>query len=271
MTRPLILLTNDDGIDSPGLHAAITVLDHLGDLLIVAPTRQQSGMSRSLPSGFDGSIHEVTINHDGKSFQGYHLDGSPAQAVLYGIVEIADRRPDLAISGINYGENLGCGTLISGTVGAALQSGEMGIPSLAVSLETKKEYHYNHGADVDWDAACYWLGIFAERSLEPTAWPQDVAVLKIDVPETATPDTPWRLTTQSRQPYYISRRTKRQTLQDAEVLDYEVGVDISRLEPDSDIYAFVVDRVISVTPLSTDLSARISLPQFEARLRQPVT
>ncbi len=269
MTTPTILVTNDDGIHSPGLHAAIEALSDLGELLIIAPTRQQTGMSRSLPSTFEGRILPLQLTHHGRVYQAYHMDGSPAQCVLYGVLECAQRRPDLVVSGINFGENLGNSTLVSGTVGAALQGGDMGIPSLAISLETKKEYHYNHGYDVDWGPASHWLRYFAERALASRPWPEDVAVLKIDIPASATPETPWRITRQSRQPYYVSRPTRRTRAEEPLVMDYETQVNPEQLEPDSDIYAFVIDRVISVTPLSVNLTARVPLNQFEQQLRRP--
>ncbi len=264
---PLILVTNDDGIHSPGLHAAIGALSDLGELLIIAPTHQQTGMSRSLPPTFDGRILPIELIHKDRVYHAYHMNGSPAQCVLYGVVDCAQRKPDLVVSGINYGENLGNSTMVSGTVGAALQGGDMGIPSLAVSLETKKEYHYNHGTDVDWDAAGYWLRFFAQRALSTTPWPEDVAALKIDIPASATPETPWRITRQSRQPYYISLPTRRNRAEEPRVMDYDVRVEVEKLEPDSDIYAFAVDRVISVTPLSVNLTARVPLPEFERQLR----
>ncbi len=265
---PLILITNDDGIHSPGLHATVSALHELGDLLIVAPTEQQSAMSRSLPSGFDGRIFPCELSHNGHRWNAFHLAGSPAMAVIYGVMELASRRPDLVVSGINYGENLGSNTMISGTVGAALQGGDMGIPSLAVSLETHKEYHYTHGSDVHWDVAAHWLRYFADKTLARSAWPADVAALKIDVPDSATTNTAWRITTQSKQSYYVSRSTaERQQPQDPCVLDYEVYIDYDHLEKDSDIFAFTVERIISVTPLSVNLTARGSIGSFETVLR----
>jgi len=265
--KPLILITNDDGIHSPGLHAAIAAIHDLGDILVIAPSVQQSAMSRSLPPLFDGRIHRITLEQNGLSLDAYHLDGSPAQAVLYGFVEIADRPPDLVVSGINYGENLGINTTISGTIGAALQGGDMGARAIAVSLETKKDYHYNHSQDVNWSCAGHWLRHFALQALGPSSWPRDVIALKIDVPDSVDASTPWRMTSQSLQPYYVSRRAKRDSLEDPGALDYEVSIDYDHLEPDSDIYAFAVDRVVSVTPLSTDLTARVSLTDFEKHLR----
>ena len=95
--------------------------------------------------------------------------------------------------------------------------------------------------------------------------------LKIDLPDSVSASTPWRVTSQSRQSYYMSRRTNRRKLDDPGALDYEVYIDYDHLEVDSDIYAFAVDRVISVTPLSTDLTSRVSLNGFEEILRNDPT
>jgi 5'-nucleotidase len=265
---PLILITNDDGIHSPGLHAAITALSDMGELLIVAPTEQQSGMSRSLAASFDGHIHSLQLPANGNMITAYHLEGTPAQAVIYGVVQLAARRPDLVVSGINFGENLGSNTMISGTVGAALQGGDMGIRALALSLEVPKNYHYNHGYDVDWSGAVYWLQYFAQLALKMPVWPEDVAALKIDIPSTATAATPWRITRQSRQSYYISTPKSNNEPNTPQELDYEIAINRATLEPDSDIWAFSIDRVVSVTPLSVNLTARVSLPLLETDMRQ---
>jgi 5'-nucleotidase len=261
--RPLLLLTNDDGIHSPGLRAAAEALCDLGDLLMVAPAEQQTGMGRAAPSNMGRRITQVQVPVGCLHRPAYALDGSPAQAVMYGILVLAPnlcgRRPDLVVAGINYGENLGSVVTASGTLGAALQAAEVGIPALAVSLETDKAYHYNHGHDVDWRAAAHFARKFAETLLQVQP-PFDVDVLKIDVPDGATPATPWRLTRQSRQPYYETLPPPQPVLEgDVPMLDYRVAVDWATLERDSDIWAFARDRVVSVTPLSHDLTARTDL------------
>ena len=132
MTRPLILLTNDDGIKSPGLAAAAAALDPIGELLIVAPTEQQSGTGRSMPVHSDGRLFETTISANGQTWNAFSANATPAQAVQHAVLELAERKPALAVSGINFGENVGLGVTISGTVGAALEAAAHRIPALAV-------------------------------------------------------------------------------------------------------------------------------------------
>jgi 5'-nucleotidase len=270
--RPLILLTNDDGINSPGLLAVAEAVCDLGDLLMVAPATQQTGMGRGTPPMIDGKISRTDVTVGCQAMPAYALTGSPAQTVIYGVLALAPhiygRKPDLVISGINYGENLGTCVTGSGTVGAALQAAEMGIPGLAISLETDKAYHLHHGQDLNWSAAAavtrHFAGIMLAAQL-----PFDVDVLKIDVPADATPETGWRTTRQSRQPYYLDYAPVDFSPEgDVARLDYGVHVHWDTLEPESDIYAFAVDRVIAVTPLSHDLTSRVGLADLEQLLRK---
>jgi 5'-nucleotidase len=262
MIRPLILLTNDDGIASPGLAAAAEAALDLGELLIVAPATQQTGMGRATPAIAGGAVSEETVHARSRELPAYAVTGSPAQAVIYGVIVLAPRRPDLVISGINYGENPGTCVTASGTVGAALQAAEFGIPGLAVSLETAKTYHREYGSEVDWSGAMHYTHYFAQALLREQL-PFDVDVLKVDVPGNATPETPWRTTRLSRQPYYEAYRIEDQPQDDALVrLDYDVKIRWDTLEMDSDIYAFTKDRIVSVTPLSQDLTSRIDLVQL---------
>lgn len=267
MTRSLILVTNDDGIHSPGLHAAVEAMLPLGDVLVVAPTSQQTSMGRSMPET-DGILHPHNLTVHGQRVPAYALNGSPALAVLLGLIVLCkERQPSLVVSGINYGENLGNGVTISGTVGAAFQAASMGIPALAVSLETEHDFHYHHG-EADWSTARYFAHYFAERLLSREL-PFDVDVLKVDVPREATPQTPWRLTRQSRCSYYRSYiKEPAPSGMLGGRLDYAVLANPEKVEPDSDIYAFLVDRVVSVTPLSIDCTSRVDFSSLEALLRE---
>ncbi len=258
---PLILVTNDDGIRSPGLRAAAAALQELGQVVVVAPAEQCSGAGRSMPSTSEGRIYPETMTVNGRSIRAYAVEGTPAQVVDHAILEMLPRPPDLVVSGINYGENVGSGVTISGTVGAALEAASFGIPALAVSLQTPVEHHLGYSEEIDFRAAAHFTVLFAAAVLR-RALPFDVDVLKIDVPAAATPETPWRWTRQSRQRYFVPVRPMRRRPTDPGPLGYRVEIDFERLEPDSDIYALVVDGFVSVTPLSLDLTSRVSFEEL---------
>jgi len=264
--RPLILVTSDDGIESPGLRAAVRSALDLGEVLVSAPGEQQTSAGRSQPPSFDGAIHEVEYTVDGRRVPAYAMYGSPSQAVLYALVEIVPRQPALCIAGINFGENVGSSLAVSGTVGAAMEAANRGVPSLAVSLETDKAYHYIYSNDVDFSGAAYFTRLFGGRMLSQHM-PPDVDLLKIEVPSDATHDTPWRMTRVSRQLYYQALPSNRRSLTEKRQLDYEMVFDRATLEPDSDIHALRIDRVVSVTPISLDMTSRVALEQVEQLLK----
>lgn len=264
--RPLILITNDDGIHSPGLLAAAEAVHDLGEMLVVAPKYQQTGAGRSTFSFDNVPVQEEYITAEEQKVAAFSIEGTPAQAVLYALLEAAPKKPSLAISGINYGENPGTGVTSSGTIGAALEAAVFGIPSLAVSLETGKEYHYNLSQDIDFTTAAFFTRFFAQHLLS-VKLPPDVDVLKIDVPEDATEQTPWRLTRVSRQRYFHPLKSSRLNSSGASTIDYEARVDFDALEPDSDIFALVKDRVVSVSPLTLDLTSRVDLHHLAQLLR----
>jgi 5'-nucleotidase len=262
----LILVTSDDGIESPGMRAAVEAVLPLGEVIVTAPCEQQSGAGRSLPNSTDGAIHEVFYQVGGQRVQAYGIYGSPAQAVLYALVELVPRKPALCVAGINFGENVGSGVTSSGTVGAALEAADQGVLSLAASLETDKQYHYSHSEDIDFAAATHFTHFFAAQMLSRQL-PADVDLLKLEIPSDATPETAWRVTRLSRQRYFQTLPSGRRFLRERRRLDYEMVVDHATLEPDSDIQAVLVDRIVSITPLSLDLTSRVAFDKLEALLR----
>src|SRR5215208_801461 len=199
--KPQILLTNDDGILSPGLWAAAASLSKLGFVTVTAPREQSSGAGRSLPNTSDGIIEEQRVQVNGQEWTVFSVGGTPAQTVLHGILEVMKQKPDLVVSGINYGENVATGVTISGTVGAAMEGAALGIPSMAVSLEADPKYHLTYSEDISFLVAAEFTLHIARLLLEKKL-PFDVDLLKVDVPSDATVDTPWQLTRISRQRYY---------------------------------------------------------------------
>lgn len=264
--KPQILLTNDDGILSPGLWAAAAALSKLGFVTVTAPREQCSGMGRSLPSTSDGVIEEKKVQVNDQEWTVYSVGGSPAQTVLYGILDVMKRKPDLVVSGINYGENVATGVTISGTVGAALEGAALGIPSLAVSLEAAPEFHLSYSEDVSFLVAAEFAQRFAEMLLQKK-FPPDVDVLKVDVPSDATVDTPWQLTRVSRQRYYEPIAPVRPSWGEPGLLSYREAGQLENEPEDTDVHALRRKRIVSVSPLSLDLSSRVDLGELEKAMR----
>ena len=137
--KPLILVTNDDGIDAPGLAAAARGAVQVGEVVIAAPSEQHTALGRAYPDRPDlGVIDIVQLDVGiGMPVEAYAVHGSPGYAAAYGIAEIAPkikgRKPDITVSGINTGANCGTSITSSGTIGAALESVDMNVPALAMS------------------------------------------------------------------------------------------------------------------------------------------
>lgn len=262
MSKCQILLTNDDGIKSPGLWAAAAALSELGYVTVVAPRDQSSGMGRSLPITSDGIIHEEKLEIKGQDWPVYAVGGTPAQAVLHGILEIMPQKPDIVVSGINYGSNLGTGITISGTVGAAMEAAALGYRALAVSLETAREFHLTYSRDVDFFAAGHFTLLFARILLEKESFP-DVDLLKVDVPDDASIDTPWALTRLAKQRYYDPVAPERKSWTVPGTVGYKEAPEPEDEPSDSDVYVLRKKRLVSVTPISLDMTSRVDFEDLQ--------
>ncbi|MEX0713595.1 MAG: 5'/3'-nucleotidase SurE [Pirellulales bacterium] len=138
-----ILLTNDDGIYAPGLTALERELRELGDVCVVAPATEQSGVGHSITFLSPLVVKEL---FDGDRRRGWAVEGSPADCVKIGVFEFCPRRPDLVVSGINGGLNAGINVLYSGTVAAAIEGAFFEITSVAVSLEFSEHARFDRAA-----------------------------------------------------------------------------------------------------------------------------
>ena len=139
----LILLTNDDGIYAPGLAAMERELERLGDVYVVSPATEQSGVGHSITYLNPLVVKEL---FEGRQRRGWAVEGSPADCVKIGIFEFCPRLPDLVVSGINGGLNAGINVLYSGTVAAAIEGAFFGITSVAVSLEFDEHAQFDRAA-----------------------------------------------------------------------------------------------------------------------------
>ncbi|KPM32652.1 stationary phase survival protein SurE [Croceitalea dokdonensis DOKDO 023] len=134
MSKPLILVTNDDGITAPGLRLLIQLMNELGDVVVVAPDSPQSGMGHAIT--LDNTLYskKVVIDREHGAPKEYSCSGTPADCVKLGLQELLQRKPDIVVSGINHGSNASINVIYSGTMSAAVEAGIEGIPAIGFSL-----------------------------------------------------------------------------------------------------------------------------------------
>lgn len=133
---PLILVTNDDGVHSPGIIALFKAMKELGDAVLVAPDRERSAVGHALTLHRPLKVEELRENV-------YSVNGTPTDCVALGVHKILSRKPDMVASGINKGANLGDDITYSGTVSAAMEGTILGVPSFAISLTGDRPFHYD--------------------------------------------------------------------------------------------------------------------------------
>lgn len=256
--KPVILLTNDDGIESPGLWAVVDGLSKLGELWIAAPREQSSSAGRSMPPTSDGIIERRINNHQGRDWTCFAVGGTPAQVIDHAIFEILPQKPDIVISGINYGANTGIDITRSGTLGAAFEAANFNIPAIAISRMTEMKYAFSHSQTIDFSIAAYFTHFFTKKILDKT-FPDDVKVLKIEIPADATRGTGWKTTTLDNNSLYLSSAMERKDLTKPGGLRFWIREDFSVFEPGSDAYAVFIEGMVAVTPLSLNLTSRVDL------------
>lgn len=233
-----ILITNDDGIRAPGLRALEDALAAVGEVTVVAPDREMSASSQSLSLHTPLRIHPLDDRH-------YAVAGTPADTVILALYHVLHEKPDLVVSGINPGGNLGENVIYSGTVAAAMEATLHGVPAFAISLATRKH--------LDFSKAAAFAADLARKILEE-GLPGGV-MLNVNVPRGEVRGA--RLTRQSQK---VSQN-KVVEAQDPRGRSYfwlDETVQLGEVEPDSD-YAAILDHEISITPLEVDRTHDSSL------------
>lgn len=137
--KPVILVTNDDGIAAPGIRALIAVMSEIGDVVVVAPDKPQSAMGHAIT--INNMLYLNKVSSENASIVEYSCSGTPVDCVKLAVNEILKQKPDLCVSGINHGSNSSINVIYSGTMSAAVEAGIEGIPAIGFSL-----------LDYDWDA-----------------------------------------------------------------------------------------------------------------------
>ncbi len=243
MSKPLLLLTNDDGVHSPGIRALMDALAAVGEVHVVAPDREVSACSQALTLKHPLRAEKIESNV-------HAVDGTPADCVNLALVKLLPRRPEMVISGINRGANLGEDVFYSGTVGGAREGTFFGVPSIAVSLASRADVNFDHAA------------AFARRLVEMVldkGLPERT-LLNINVP----PGRPGgaAITVQGRREH---EGTILEGLDPRRRTYYwiEEGRDRWVSDEMSDIHA-IRQGLISVTPLQTDTTHHAVLAAFRA-------
>lgn len=237
---PVILVTNDDGIHSPGLIALFRAMQELGDAYIVAPDRERSATSHSL------TLHRPLLIEKIKE-RFYSINGTPTDCVILGVNKILPARPALIASGINKGANLGDNITYSGTVSAAKEGTIIGIPSFAISLVTGRE----HSKPLHFDNASAFatkIGRFIlEKSLPPDT------LLNINIPDTEKDKI--RGIKLTRQGKLVYNNSIQEIYNPVGKKHYWIGGGQMNVEygKDTDIQA-IEDSYISITPIHRDFT-----------------
>lgn len=169
--RPLILVTNDDGVTAPGIVALIEVMKTLGDVVIVAPDKAQSGMGHAITINSTLRVHKISVYGVKEE---YSCTGTPVDCVKFAVNKITHRKPDLCVSGINHGTNMSINVIYSGTMSAAVEGAIEGIPSIGFSLS-------DNSIDADFSASKEIVKIIAEKVLK-NGLPDGVC-LNVNIPK----------------------------------------------------------------------------------------
>ncbi|TDO84355.1 5'-nucleotidase /3'-nucleotidase /exopolyphosphatase [Halanaerobium saccharolyticum] len=253
--KPLILITNDDGINSPGLKALAEAINPICNLLIAAPMEQQTGMGRGFLKGDEvGIIEKKNIQLNDQIVEAYAVNSSPAQAVAHAVLELTDKKPDYCISGVNYGENLGLAFTCSGTLGAAFEADSLGIPAVAFSRAFPfNKQKSNNFSSLDWEAEKYHIRNII-KNITANGFPQDVRILNVNFPIDIDQETKVRITRQAYMNYAQYMKPEDRNFSKGHSLKWKLNPEIEKLKKDTDIYAVHFDKIISITPLNSRMS-----------------
>ena len=171
MSKPLIFVTNDDGITAPGIRALIETMNTLGEVVVVAPDRVHSGKGHAVTIHQPLHLDPITIDEGPQ--KEFKTNGMPVDAVKLGLAHAVDRKPDLLVSGLNHGVNNSVNVLYSGTMGAAIEGAIEGIPSIGFSLD-------NYDWNADLEPAKHYMKKIAAQILQ-NGMPKGIA-LNVNIP-----------------------------------------------------------------------------------------
>jgi 5'-nucleotidase len=249
-----ILLTNDDGIFAPGLRALEHELRKIGDVDVVAPATEQSGVGHSITFLSPLMAEEV---YEGEEFRGWAVDGSPADSVKIGIHEFCGERPDLVVSGMNAGLNAGINVLYSGTVAAAIEGAFFGITSIAVSLERSRHPPLEKAAEI---AGRLIAQILEQKSLDKQDERPRLFNLNLPTSAATEPDPEVHVVPMAVCQY--GERYEKRTDPRGRNYYWATGYPPPPIEGEENDVSALAQGRITLSPLDFDLSRHDLLPQM---------
>jgi 5'-nucleotidase len=249
--RMRVLLTNDDGLASPGLLALAEAMRRVGDPFIVAPEHERSAASHAITLHKPLRARPVRIGDDGPP--AWATNGTPADCVVLGVLDLLGTPPDVVVSGINVGANLGMDLVYSGTVSGAVEGALFGIPAIAISVASFTDIH--------WDPAARF-GAHLAREVQRHGLPPDT-FLNVNVPNLPAAEIRGVEITRQSARRYVSRLEKRSDPRGRDYYWLTGSADGGEFDPGTDARAVAEGR-ISITPLRLDMSHEELAPMFRA-------
>ena len=248
--KPLILVTNDDGIYSKGINSLVTVAKYFGDVVVVAPDKPQSGMGHAITINNPLRLNKVNLI-DG--VLAYSSSGTPVDCVKLGVFEILKKNPDLILSGINHGENTSTNILYSGTMSAAIEGAMESIPSIGFSLA-------DFNADADFKASSIIASEIIDKVLS-LDFPRNIC-LNVNIPKLPFEEIKGIKTCKQANAFWNDRFEKR-TDQFGNDYYWLTGDFCERVQDrDTDLYA-IRNGYVSVVPTHFDMTAHHLLKQVK--------
>lgn len=255
-----ILLTNDDGVYSTGLKAAYDSVRDIGEVTVVAPSTQKSGVGRGISIFEPLRVSLANVN----GFSAYAVAGTPTDSVIIGLFSILKEQPDLVLSGFNVGENISTDTVTtSGTIGAALEAASYGIPAIAASIQVIDEgdkFDDHRTYSYDFEVGIRIVNRIARKVI---SWglPEGVDLLNVNIPRHASMDTEIEITRLARK-IFLTGVEERFDPRGRPY--YWINGELIRdAEEGTDVRAVMKNGHISVTPLSLDSTARVDFSEIE--------
>ncbi|NJD75602.1 MAG: 5'/3'-nucleotidase SurE [Candidatus Methanoperedens sp.] len=258
-----ILLTNDDGVYSTGLKAAYDSVQDLGEVIVVAPSSQKSGVGRGISIFEPLRVSFACVN----GFRAYAVAGTPTDSVIIGLFSIMKEHPDLVLSGFNVGENISTDAVTtSGTIGAALEAASYGIPAIAASIQVLDEgdkFDDHRAYSYDFEVGIKIVNRIAKNVIKK-GLPDGVDLLNINIPRHATMDTEIEITRLARK-IFLTGVEKRNDPRGRPY--YWINGELIRdAEEGTDVKAVMKKGNISVTPLSLDSTTRADFRKIDELL-----